>query len=752
MNRLGCLRYLLTAVPLALLAVASSAQEPSDPAPAKPGGQDSAIEAAASAQQLEAMGDWKGALKVLEDTRIQCGESAEGRPCQEILDYSLGYVLQQSSADGPDPEGFLRQAAAAYEKVLAQTPAHGPSIDNLVSIYQRLGEPDRAVRLLQEVLASNPVVTSKLAIQLGDALLQANSPLEARKIYSEILEKDPYNAAVGHRLVSTYESAPSPTGAKELLDRGKQWDSMFPGAARHAYEAAIRITYQSNPSEAEGALVLWVDLLGRSSGISTDDLESLPSTWQSAALLDLRVYLDNPGVLPAEDSWWQDHGEHSVALARASLSLGKTQLNRGDVKRAEAIWCVGRDLATPGQKYREGQEDQEGSLSPPDATIDLQTELALLYFNYPQLDRGGKKFQKTEMEFFREKGQAYEADDLPSIQRYHEALGLIYAQRGIWEGKEAHGALDQLWSALDAAAERDNLEGIYQPLPSIRERLADGFSATGYTRLALSRYLDACEAYLEVDDLAKAETMLSSARKLSSALVDKEKNAQPTDEETQLQQLSQVLPVRRRLEEEAGSTPQKLQILPRPILEYLDGSPWLDPAWPYPRKSFIGDQRFKALADLAFVAARDSGTTDLSLSYAVRAMEMALDGPVTLVGAGDLVRLQRIQALIAEVLGLELEEPRVVPAAAGSHSLYLALPGGGPTFVLISEEAELASRIVNRMGVAAALAMHPTLRIHGGAVVVMQVHPGTDLKSLLELLQATRGAESVAVADALKNP
>jgi hypothetical protein len=142
--------------------------------------------------------------------------------------------------------------------------------------------------------------------------------------------------------VLSYELSAGDSGAAELLRLGESWEGTVPAAALDAYESGMRIAWSADPPLAEEALVRWVRLLGRTSGLSEASLARLPAGWSSPAMEGLREWLKAPEVRPAE--WWRSEPARS-ALAAVALGLGRDRLVRSEPAKAEAVWLLGRDLA-----------------------------------------------------------------------------------------------------------------------------------------------------------------------------------------------------------------------------------------------------------------------------------------------------------------------------------------------------------------------------------------------------------------------
>lgn len=675
------------------------------------------------AERLGAQGDLPAAERALKSAQSQCPGGEEGRPCRQVLDYSLGYLLETGSAVNEARETeLLRRAAEFYERILIETPSHPPTLDNLISIYGRLGESERAIPPLERALAADPAIAGRYALQLGDICLRTGRMDDARRLYRRAADLTAHDETPAQRLVQTYKSS-SLAYVGELISLGGEWEERFPSAARQAYETAIRLSYRQDPSTADDALSRWAKLLARGGSIGLEDLESLPKDWGSPYVRNLRGYLQDP-----EHHRWEDLPEYGdgrptpLPIGAIAVVLGRRKLGAGDLRRAEAIWAEAAAI---------------------DADLNLQTELASLYSAHPELDPGGRKFLRTEVEMFDGKEWAYGVGDLKAIQRYHTALGLLYAERGDWPQRgPARGAVFQLEQALFVADERRSAEGFYQPLPRLRERLGEGYLHIGEPGQAVHTYLDAARAYLDIDDLEGASRMLQAT--------DQAAGSPGVQAGADRWVVGEILALRHALAqaaaEEAPPSPELLQRVDSLRMPRTDDIP-------PPAGGLGARQRFKMLADASLLTARDGNSSGRALRYAGAALKLVLEDGTPLVGTGDLVRLGRLQALVAGTLGVPTSEPEVVAKPSWEeHNLLLplTLSAEAPTRVRVRPEVVTAARIVTGLGEELISQTALRIRIDQGTITILEVREGTDLGRLVRKMENSLALGAVLLSDRLR--
>jgi hypothetical protein len=118
-------------------------------------------------------------------------------------------------------------------------------------------------------------------------------------------------------------------------------------------------------------------------------------------------------------------------------------------------------------------------------------------------------------------------------------------------------------------------------------------------------------------------------------------------------------------------------------------------------KDFVDRQRFKALADLAD-RTRELGHPEAADGLGLRAFKVAVDDVRFLVGANDLVRVERArkQATQQKVVGFKaLTLERVRPATAQPSKTWVLTDArsGQPAYVSIGQEDLLAAQVVDEL-------------------------------------------------------
>jgi hypothetical protein len=630
---------------------------------------------------------WDRALAVLREGTEACPQQPDADGCRHLLQYSTAYAYEQQAAAEPQSEKeLLARAAGIYHGILKQVPAHSPTINNLLLIYQRLGALPRAEALVADAVTADPKNADRYRLMLADIYESAGEPGRARDSLLKALN-DSESADIRSRLVALLRNEKEPD-LKLVFNLGRRWEQPFPMPARSAFETVMWRGYESAGPLAEQALVRWVSLLGRNNNLSLASLRGLPPKWNAEAVGQLQAFLNNPWTPLAEDNWWRDprRPERGAALAAAALSLGSQTLASGQAAaRVEKCWRIGLDASPPYEYYRVASlpDSEQG------VRLDLVTSLISLYDRYPNLETAGS-FDQLQCDLFHGKNDAYYLEDLEAIQRHHTILGLLYASKGMWARQQNlncsspsmgqfvvegrfRDAFFQLESAIRIAERRASRpDGVYQPLAQLKQRLAEGAERIGgagsgqRTRWRIA----ALEAFLDEDDLEGARRNQAWAREQWRNLSPEERGA--------VERLSNLLLLRL----EAANPDSTLQRalgrgpLPRESLRPLVATP----ADRF-SQGFLERQRFKVLADLSAQAEKLGPASQRGArSAAYEAYRGSLDARLTLIGAADVQRIQHVTNTLAATLG--------IAGAQASSSQYVSwsarktvqppLPPAGP--------------------------------------------------------------------------
>jgi len=691
-----------------------------------------ATPAAAEAQQLALQGREAEAEARLQQALGQCAQGVEGRACRLQLGFASGTLGELRAATDPGERSrWLGAAAARYEGVLAESPTHTQTLARLSRVYVQQGDRAKAESLLGDTLKRFPDEEA-IALLLGDLHREAKNWDEAIRAYRFAAERHPTSDPARRRLVQAYVAL-LPARVDDLRRTLAELENGFPSVAELGHRAIIEHFYRTDPGAAEMSLLKLVTVLAATRRLTTQSLDALPSGWASPAITHLRAYLAAPQQRPTP-GWWLDRVERRHVLALGGLALGNQALLDPDPKGAAARWEVAEDLAPEYEAY--WSSPLKGL---PVVRLDVETALALLYFRFPSLDPGERKFNRVIRAIFNSKAGAYQLDDLEGIQRHHMILGIILAQKGAWKTNHfALNAIFQLESALKTAARRDAQDGSYQPLPELRAQLARGYQATGDIAKARATYLAAAQAYLDTDAIESAKRSLQSAGALIAGSVPEREVAA---------QLERVVSTRTEVARVTGRQldPGAAEYAFRPD----SGHAWLyGQPLPALAVTFLDRQRFKTVSDLA-IRVGEAGHAQAAAELGGRAFRIAIESVKQLTGSADVVRIEKVRPLATQQRVLDQR-----PLMLGS---FKSSPGGAktwkltdpvtlrPTEVRLDSDDVLAARIDQE------LRTDPTNRsaefvVKEGRVTVRDGVQSEDVKSRIERVP---GVDAVRVAPGL---
>ena len=600
--------------------------------------------AAAAAQELAARSQWKEAADKLQEAERQCGTEAPTQPCRLLLNYSIAYVAQQ--------QGAKDLARTYYQRVLAEAPSNGAAMNNLALVEEATGHDSDAEALWTRASAADPQHAGQWALQLGDHYLHRARYADALRQYQVAADKLPDAETPRRRVVESYGRMPDST-LDQLAALAFAWETFFPSTTRIAYELLVRRGF--NGSSSDAVLLHWISLISEHDRVTKATLAIAPGGWKSDAVNELRSYVENP-IPGFRWSWWrQTPARISVTLELASATGKQILRETRDGAQTASCWEAALDWVGTPEMLLEARSS-DASTTGLSAFLDLSQNLASLYYHYPSLDPGGRKLDRLVMRLFEGKALFIAKGDWEATQNYHTALALLYADRGIWNPKPgtfyAAGAIFQLEAALHDADMRfqDPKQKFFQPLPELKEKLAEGYDQTNQPQRAATQYVNATAAYLDIDALDASQKTLTRAQELK---------ASPDT----TGQLAHILDIRQKLSRgiPAEISPAK--------------TPWLfHPAGPIDQE-FLKRQTFKISVDSAISSGGPAGPgTDL----AVKAYQLAVQQRMPLVGAGDLARWRRLESHLRANASLpEARKPEqgVVTAEPSGKSLPLTLPG-----------------------------------------------------------------------------
>jgi len=561
----------------------------------------SAQEVAAAASTLQTEGKWTDAQRTLETGVADCGTGGPGRTCRVFLNHTLAFLAER--------QGSAPTALEYYQRVLADAPNSGPARNNMGLLYQRQGDLSKAESAFRTAIETDPTGSSGYRVRLGDLYYAQNKWSDAWAAYAKAAEEAPEPDLARRRLIECWRKW---KGGGDLLTLARTWEESSPTVAIMAYQAVA----ESSAKDELSTLLRIADVLARQEALSPRDLDENLLSPRPPEAEELRAFVSDPGQVPKESSWWLSAELQKHVLARTALASGRRELLQGQTKSAASYWQVGVKLSPRYERYAMKDVDALGI-----PRLDLESALATLYFQHPDLDPGGEKQSALIEDLFGGKMIAIRAADQAAILRYHMVLGLIYADRGVWTKGGYRSAFFQLEAAVQTADRLRQYFGVQQPLGELKSLLAEAYASNPESSRRWS--MEAAKAYLDSDDLDRAEEALHRAN-----------DSHPTEaQRKQLRVLGEILATRR---------------------DPVKKDRWMDSTdLPLP-PDFLGRQRFKVRSDRAAGLGREEAAEQAAL-----ALTEAIDGKVALIGTADLLRLKNVRAIVARRLDVPVQATRV---------------------------------------------------------------------------------------------
>jgi len=552
----------------------------------------------------------------LNAARTQCGADTE---CLATADFALGYAYATAAATpGQSPQDYSGRAEEAYNRVLAAYPNNPQALSNLALIRRDRGDWKGAVQLLERAADSDPAHRGAYYLDAAEVCRRVTAYDDAVAYYRKASSEGAGDGAiarlislVAHQLEDAHEVDVRIHFATQLIDLSDERQRAKDDAnATAAAEAAINGAYAAAPDLADEALARWIDLSAASNALSPELMSRVPSTsvWPSKALASFSALV---AASPSNiDGCWQSVSRRQACAAAARATADR--LAATNHKAAAHFYEVALKIAPIPADYGGGWLQ-----SRPVVYLDAATQYARLLTADAALDPNGQRFRWLEDRLFNEKAIGIRKGDLPTTQRIHAVLGLIYVDRQQWTGQGPRSASYQLDHALSEAKELEAKDGTPRPLPQLSTLLAQTYPhVPGKTAAdSAARYLEAAQSYLELDALTESSDALTRAETLGI----------PETEKPRAQALRSLAVFRTKI----------------PTLSAADAAL---PSSAALEKSFIARQHFKMLSDLAETAAKKGDAAQSDQLY-LRAFDAVKDQK-GLGAAGDAVRLDRIRTSV----------------------------------------------------------------------------------------------------------
>lgn len=660
------------------------------------------------ALQLAAEGKVSEAEKTLEEALTQCQQSGALPNCAALLSFTRAYLAQQRGRPGVD------DARKFYRNVLATQPSNGAALNNLALVEDSAGNSAEAERLWQQAIHNDPGHAGHYALLLGDHYLRLKNISSALDSYDQAGQATPEAVAPRRRMVEAYRQMPGTAALEALESRAEQWERLDPENSRAAYELVLGRWSLGSQSAGvtERSLVRWAALLARNDWLDGGSLGSLPSTWDHPGVHELRNYVLDP-LRPPQWNWWRGDRDRLGVTFEIARATGRRLLRSSESgpARAERCWQSALQMV-PADFLAEFPSAVNGYLR-------VSQELASLYFERPSLDADSIRMGEIVRHLYEGKMAAIERGDWRVTQAFHTTLALIYVARGTWEAAPGTpgymSASYQLQAVLDDAGRREKSERFFQPLPEIKGMLAKTLTHIPRRKNeAGPMYFRAALAYLDADSPKDAREMLQAHRELGPA-------------DAAAEQFEQILAAR--------TNPAGLSL----AATNSESAPWLFRASGTLDESFLKRQRFKIYADLA----GSSNTEPAQLEAALEAYGLAAEQQTNLVGGGDMLRWQRVEATLlasANAQAAPARSPTVKwsVAAPSETSLRITLAGEDrPVAVVLRKETPVAAQVIRAVGVARIRDLQPYLRLRPEGIEIAPAPAGSDLAPLLDKIKRT---------------
>ena len=563
-----------------------------------------------------------------------------------LLTFSLGYLFyKKAERFFESREEDLEQTMNFYRQSLEYLPKNIQIMKNLILALKKAEKWNEATQFLHKAAEIDKDNRITYFMEIGDIYREKNEYKNALKYFQKCVDIEPKNLGTHWKLLSTYREL-GKDKIKDLYDYCIKLKYLnLNELAKNGFEMFMDLSCDEEERKAEEALIHWAEIGASQGWIGIESLQVLPKKWMAPAVKELNVLVGDSSIEIFQLKWWTRNlpRRHVAAYVLRSIGtryltgMGPEQANKNPVFAARA-YEKALEIAPELQEY-------QYSRLRPILPMAIAVELASLYHRHRMTDPDGTKFRKLERELFNDKSYHYAERDLESILRSHTILGLIYAERGVWQSNwEPANGIFQLQHAVDTSRklyESDPKK--YHPLPHLKKLLADGYKMANRDRDANKYYIEAAIGYLELDSLRDAEGALVSAESVPVRNLDLFRNVR------------KVWDARKEIIElHADNFNPDFQAYVRKQGLF---------AWVFSPEdlglssSFMNRQRFKALADIG------SRATGLKLGReALRFHTSALrsiEGEHVFSSMEDLVRMDKIKSTVLRSIQVENAEKSV---------------------------------------------------------------------------------------------
>lgn len=446
----------------------------------------------------------------------KCGRSDRASDCLFKLNFTAGYLYQIASAESTDIQQAQLEKALQYYKRAHELARKDISvINNMFLVSKALGNLPEAINILDMAIAVDKKNRTKYIINKGDICFDNKDFKTAIEFYKPAFWADMNNEAVGWKTIYSYAQLPNKAEAFEglLSFSNALFDQGLNDLARNGFLNLLKNAISENDNaKAEQGCVRWAETIARKEAITGTYIDELPDlkTWTSACNKELQMLLTNSFGNSENLRWWAANNYRRHIVASILLRMESAALLSGNVK--SGVQMLENALKIAPEFYVYNDDPNLKTYFP--AKMDVAIELSRLYNRYPELDLNKAKYDNLINELFNEKSMHYLQNDLASIQKSHTMLGLIFADRNIWQSSWFAGnAIFQLENAIkfQKRIEKENPEK-FKPVPALYQTLAKGYKITHKPEMEYKTLIDAAAGYLELDNLSMADSIIQKVR------------------------------------------------------------------------------------------------------------------------------------------------------------------------------------------------------------------------------------------------
>ena len=528
-------------------------------------------------------------IRFLTDIAAKCNNASNRDECSFKLFFTAGYLSQKNMlrSQGEEHDKYAEYAMQFYNEALRNKPASVPALTNIYFLYRSLNNYQQALTTLDKLIEVDSENEGRYLLNKAEIYNETGDHLSAAICYRKAFFADRsetmcLNAFNAYNDVASFQDFY--TGMNSFIEEltgHREYD-----LARKGYLAVLKKAISANDQSIAGeACIGWLDaLILTPERINSSIVNELPDTitWGSECNFQLHKMFSDPLSFFTSQRNKSFSLKERHIIATVLLGLESGYVMQGDIKYAVKLLEEAFRAAPWFYRYH---SDELKDLHPVQTNIAL--ELARLYTNYPEFDPDKSKFNTLIRELFNEKAVHYRQNDLEAIQRSHTVLGLIYAERNVWNSNwYAGNAIFQLEHAIKVQQELEKKDpSKYKPVPSLYQTLAKGYDITGQKKEEATALINAAKDYLDIDYIDASERYVKQARNIQMLT---------PEQTTLLRALNSIIDIRSDILNNRLNFREDPAVLEQTISRsvlFADSVKISD-------NSFLNRQRFKILSDI----------------------------------------------------------------------------------------------------------------------------------------------------------